>query len=181
MVNDDQSAGVLRDPALRTENLCLSCMAMAETLLPEPMRAKPPGMICQPSRVRAAKTRSDIGRGTSLPSTKAGVVESVTASWPTSLAPSVVSPFGYGLLCGIAQAGAEHGLLVVVEEGTRGIGRADDHALDIARDVLALLLLAAPPGGDGRKALLFAEQMPADVRQEGSGRRASRRCRHRAH
>jgi hypothetical protein len=64
------------------------CMAIAATSAPEPMRAKPPGMICQPFAVRAAKTRSDIGRGTSLPSTQAGVVDSVTTSWPTSFGPS---------------------------------------------------------------------------------------------
>ena len=59
------------------------CMAMAETSSLAPMRAKPPGMICQPSRVRAAKTRRLIGLGASLPPTKAGVVESLTTSWPT--------------------------------------------------------------------------------------------------
>jgi hypothetical protein len=50
-----------------------------------------PGMICQPLSVRAAKTRRLIGLGTSLPSTRTGVVDSLTTSWPTSLAPSDAS------------------------------------------------------------------------------------------
>ena len=67
------------------------CMAIAVGSAVRPMRAKPPGITCQPAAVRARKTRRLIGRGTSRPSTKAGVVESVTASWPTSAAPSASS------------------------------------------------------------------------------------------
>ncbi len=66
-------------------------MAIAVGSAVRPMRAKPPGITCQPLGVRARNTRTLIGRGTSRPSTKAGVVESVTASCPTRRAPSASS------------------------------------------------------------------------------------------
>ncbi len=62
-------------------------MAMALASSEFPIRANPPDMTSQPLAVLARKTRRLIGRGTSEPSIKAGVVDRVTASWPTSLLP----------------------------------------------------------------------------------------------
>lgn len=52
-----------------------------------PIRAKPPGITTQPLPERATKTRRLIGRASSLPSTRAGAVDSETISWPASRGP----------------------------------------------------------------------------------------------
>ena len=67
------------------------CMPIALGSGAWPMRAKPPCITCQPRGVRARNTRRLIGRGSRRPSTKAGVVESITDSWPTRLGPSASS------------------------------------------------------------------------------------------
>ena len=83
-----------------------------------------------------------------------------------------LQPFCNGCLGGIAQRRAKHGLAVIVKERPGGIGRADDHLLDIARYLITFRLLAAPPCGDAWQHGIFAKQMTADgwhEREEGAG------------
>jgi hypothetical protein len=114
------------------------------------MRAKPPGMTCQPSRGAGGEDAQRHRRGTSSPWMKAGVVESVTASWPTSFSPSLSSHSAWPTRWRVSAipSRARTAVASARRQGHRGIGRADDHALEPFDHVLALARLAAPPGGD---------------------------------
>ena len=64
-----------------------TCRLMARASAWSATRTKPPGITCQPSPVRASISRRMKGRGTRLPFSHTGVVDSVTASCATKSTP----------------------------------------------------------------------------------------------
>ena len=133
------------------------------------MRAKPPCITCQPCGVRARNTRRLIGRGSSRPSTKAGVVDSITASWPTRLAPSASSQASK-LSRASGRTAAEHRRDVGLERQPGRQRRPDHHPVAVGAHVRPLGRLAAPPGGDVRQDQRLSEQRAGDARHEGEQR-----------
>ncbi len=116
-----------------------ACMAIAAASAPLPMRAKPPGMIFQPSERAGGKdAQAHRSRCAACRSTQAGVVDSVTTSWPTSLAPSVSSQSAIEALAVSRRDEPSTDWPLSSKKGRRRIGRADNHLLDVVGDLLAL-------------------------------------------
>ena len=126
--------------------------------------------MVQPLGVAAANTRSTNGRGVIRPFSQTGVVDSRTSSWPTKSMPRSL----IALLSRSRSAGdnspASTGPLPGKPGTAAAIGAFDGEIVEPRQHFLARRFLAAPPGRDVRHLQIFAEQAPAEARQEAQQR-----------